>query len=111
MKAQATVQAGVCGFETKITAECADSQNVTVDVQTDCPRMTDFAEAVAAHGPVDIFGELSPELPSRILAPEAAFEHGCCCGCIVPAAIFKTMQVAAGLALPADVSIRIEKAD
>jgi len=31
---------------------------------------------------------------------------GCCAGCAVPVAIFKAMQVAAGLALPK--SIRIE---
>ena len=34
---------------------------------------------------------------------------GCCSGCAVPVGIFKAMQVAAGLALPAPLSIHIEK--
>jgi hypothetical protein len=32
-----------------------------------------------------------------------------CAACVVPSAIFKTMQVAAGLALPKNVSIGIVK--
>jgi len=34
---------------------------------------------------------------------------GCCSGCAVPCGIFKAMQVAAGLALPAPASIEIVK--
>jgi len=34
---------------------------------------------------------------------------GCCAGCAVPVGVFKTMQVAAGLALPKDVTIQISK--
>lgn len=36
---------------------------------------------------------------------------GCCAGCAVPAELFKGMQVAAGLALPKDINIRITKED
>jgi len=32
---------------------------------------------------------------------------GCCAGCAVPAGLFKAMQVAAGLALPQDITIRL----
>ncbi|MGB9596019.1 MAG: DUF6951 family protein [Candidatus Poribacteria bacterium] len=34
---------------------------------------------------------------------------GCCSGCAVPVGIFKSMQVAAMLALPMDISIKIAK--
>jgi len=36
-------------------------------------------------------------------------EHlkGCCAGCAVPVGIFKGMQVAAGLALPKDITIKM----
>jgi hypothetical protein len=36
---------------------------------------------------------------------------GCCAGCAVPAGLFKAMQVAAGLALPKDINIRLTKED
>jgi hypothetical protein len=34
---------------------------------------------------------------------------GCCAGCAVPVGIFKAMQAAAGVALPRDVTITMEK--
>jgi hypothetical protein len=35
----------------------------------------------------------------------------CCAGCAVPAGLFKAMQVAAGLALPKDITIRLAKSE
>jgi hypothetical protein len=34
---------------------------------------------------------------------------GCCAGCAVPVGIFKSMQAAAGLALPKDITITITR--
>ena len=34
---------------------------------------------------------------------------GCCAGCAVPVGLFKAMQVAAGLALPKDINIKLGK--
>jgi hypothetical protein len=34
---------------------------------------------------------------------------GCCAGCAVPVGLFKAMQVAAGLALPKDITIKLTK--
>jgi uncharacterized 2Fe-2S/4Fe-4S cluster protein (DUF4445 family) len=36
---------------------------------------------------------------------------GCCAGCAVPVGLFKTMQVAAGLALPKDITINMESSN
>jgi len=34
---------------------------------------------------------------------------GCCAGCAVPVGVFKAMQVAAGLALPKDIRLKIAR--
>jgi hypothetical protein len=36
---------------------------------------------------------------------------GCCAGCVVPCGIFKTVQVAGGVALPAPVAIDIRRVE
>jgi len=51
---------------------------------------------------VDAYAELGAGLDDSIIAAAT----GCCCGCVVPAALLKAMQVSAGLALPCDATIR-----
>lgn len=109
MKAHASVEPGVCGFATHIEATCDDGQNVTFEMRTDCEKNQAFAAAIAALGPIDAFHEISPQGESALMAAARGSLKGCCAACIVPVSVFKTMQVAAGLALPQDLSARIEK--
>jgi hypothetical protein len=44
-----------------------------------------------------------------VLKAARAHLKGCCAGCAVPSGIFKTVQVAGGVALPAAISITIER--
>lgn len=36
--------------------------------------------------------------------------RGCCAGCAAPSAVFKAMQVAAGVALPKDITLKFDPA-
>lgn len=109
MKAQVEVEAGVCGFRTRATAASEDSQNVSFIVQSDCEKINQLAAALADRQPLDAYQEISPADESVFMAVVRETLKGCCAGCAVPAGLFKAMQVAAGLALPKDISIRLSK--
>lgn len=109
MKAKAEIDAGVCGFQTVVVAQCDDGQNVTIDVQSGCEKIRAIAAALNEKGPVDAYAEMSPAEGSTVLATARERQKAGCAACAVPIAIFKTVQVAAGLALPRDVSIRLSK--
>lgn len=101
-----TVRAGVCGFTTQINAESDDMQNVTFKIESDCPNIAKLAEGFPT---VDGYEEIGAGFSGTIHQQVVNNLKGCCSGCVVPSGIFKSMQVAAGLALPAPVSIDIEK--
>jgi hypothetical protein len=106
MQARSVVQAGVCGFKTTIIATSDDEQNVSFVIASDCENIqklaSDFPE-------VDGYSEIGEGFDGEIHQFVRSSLKGCCSGCAVPVGIFKSMQVAAGLALPAPVSIDIEK--
>jgi len=62
-----------------------------------------------AKGPVDGYAEIGAGSDGVILATARECLKGCCAGCAIPCAIFKAMQVAAAVALPKDITIRIIK--
>jgi len=109
MKAKVSVDAGICGFHTRITAIGTDDQNVEFQIESGCDKIKALAQSVKAQGPVDAYQEISPDAESVILSVVRSTLKGCCAGCAVPVGIFKSMQVAAGLALPKDVGIKIAK--
>lgn len=109
MKANVAIDAGVCGFKTAATVVSEDGQNVTFEVQSDCQKITQVGQMLKAAGVVDAYQEISPAVESAVLRAAHEVLKGCCAGCAVPVGLFKAMQVAAGLALPKDISIRISK--
>lgn len=102
MKKVVEVNGGICGFKTRIEATCDDGQNVTFCIANGCEKVGKFAERLKLREPVDAYTELGAGIGDSI--PSAA--AGRCCGCVVPAALLKAMQVSSGLALPGDATIR-----
>jgi len=102
----AHIKAGVCGFTTHVTAESDDLQNVKFNIETDCETIRSLASVLPI---VDGYAEIGAGFDGEIHRAVQSTLKGCCSGCVVPAGIFKSMQVAAGLALPVPVSIDIEK--
>jgi hypothetical protein len=102
------VEAGVCGFITEIEASSEDSQNVAFAIKTDCDKIGELAKIIPA---VDAYNEIQYGFEGDLYKIIRQHLMGCCSGCAVPVALFKSMQVAAGLALPRDVRLVITKED
>jgi hypothetical protein len=100
------VDPGVCGFTTIIQAESENSQNVSFKISSGCEKIRELAKHL---GTVDAFNEIKDGYEGELFKVVRQFLKGCCAGCAVPAGIFKSMQTAAGLALPQEVHITVEK--
>ena len=109
MKATVEIDAGICGFCTTATVTSPDGQDVAFEVQSDCEKIRDLGEQLRSKGTIDAYQEISPARESVLMQAVRATLKGCCAGCAVPAGLFKAMQVAAGLALPKDITIKLTK--
>ncbi len=100
------VQAGICGHVTQIEATVADDgQTVELRIDSSCENVRKLAEQLTQ---VDAFQEISfrGAGPQTLQLAPKCLKHP---ACPVPAAIVKAVEVAAGLALPKDVVIKISK--
>lgn len=109
MEVTAKIDAGICGFHTQALTSSDDGQNVQLEILSDCEKISTLGTKLKAHGLIDAWQEISPAAESVILQLARRQLTGCCAGCAVPVGIFKAMQVTAGLALPKDISIQIDK--
>lgn len=109
MKATVEIDAGVCGFQTRVEATSEDSQNVSFQIETDCEKIDRLGQTLRAHGGIDAYQEIGLGAEGALLRTVRETLTGCCAGCAVPVGLFKVMQVAAGLALPKDISIAMSK--
>ncbi|MDD5483527.1 MAG: hypothetical protein PHP98_07745 [Kiritimatiellae bacterium] len=107
MKALVVVNGGICGFQSSIHAGSEDSQNVTFKIASACEKARKFGEALMAKGPVDGYAEIGAGSAGVVLTTGRESLKGCCAACAVPVGAFKAMQVAAGVALPKDVTLKI----
>jgi hypothetical protein len=108
MKSLVKVDAGICGFKTRIHAECEDMQNVAIRISSSCEDIQKYAADLAESGDVDAFAEIGSALDGVVISKAKPYLHGGCASCIVPAAVYKSMQMAAGLGLPKDATITME---
>ena len=109
MKATVQIDAGVCGFQTTAFVTGDDDQAVSFELQSGCEKIRQLGGLLKTNGPIDAYQEISPATESVILQTVRSVLKGCCAGCVVPVGLFKGMQVAAGLALPKDISIALAK--
>ena len=109
MKATVEIDAGICGFRTTATVISPDGQDVSFEVQSDCEKIRKLGDDLKAKGSIDAYQEISTAKESVLMQTVRATLRGCCAGCAVPAGLFKAMQVAAGLALPKDITIKLAK--
>jgi hypothetical protein len=102
------VEAGVCGFVSDIEAYSEDSQHVSFKINTNCEKIGKLSEKIPT---VDAYNEIKEGFDGELYKVIRQELKGCCSGCAVPVGIFKSMQVAAMLALPMDINIKIVKVD
>ncbi len=100
-----TVNAGVCGFITEIEALADERGQVVLKIESNCPNINVFAGDVrGSEGIGEVF---APFGESPLF--QAARKHIKHTACPVPTAIMKSIEVSCGLALPRDVTIKVEK--
>lgn len=103
--ASVLVDAGVCGHKATITASRTEGFNVRVQIESDCPHVQKIAPEPLEVDTLRQIG-LRTGLPSLL---ETAYSRCAHAACAVPSALVKAVEVAAGLALPRDVSMKISK--
>jgi hypothetical protein len=103
--ASVAIDAGVCGHTTRVTTARGDAYRVHVSVDSTCPHIQKIKDEI---GDVDALQQigLRDGIPSVL---RTAYAHCAHAACPVPAGLIKAIEVAAGLALPQDVSMRIDK--
>ena len=98
--AKVTVNPGVCGFKTVISANSEDMQNAILEITTECPYIKAMGEELKV---VDGFTECFSGFGDGEVC-KAAAKHCKHPSCPVPSAVLKAVEVACRLALPSDVS-------
>lgn len=105
--AKAEICSGVCGFTTTVEAHMNDSGQVHLKIESDCKSITRLAGELTEADPFREFtyrgeGPLTLQMAAQYCSHAA---------CPVPVGIIKAIEIEAGLALPADVSIKLSKSD
>jgi len=104
MTTRACISAGVCGLQTTVTAR-AQGSRCAVAIDSACRFVQSLADELAEVDPLSEV--LTQDDPPRI--GQLAAKHRLHAACPVPVGILKAIEVEAGLALPADVSIAISR--
>ena len=112
MKVEVEIDPGICNFPATISAASDDGVHVDLELVSECESMLQLAKLIDDITPIDAYQELGPK-ESLILeaARSILVTKGCCEACVVPAGVCKAIHVAANLALPRDVSMKIGKKD
>jgi hypothetical protein len=105
------VNAGVCGLGSVVEASSQDGMNVTVRVESDCPRVLACADELINGPALDAFEELLRRPLIETTPALLAARHGLHPACPVPIAALKAVEAAAGLALPCDCSIEMTRVE
>jgi hypothetical protein len=102
--AKAEIFAGNCGFTTQVEANM-DGDVCNLHISSDCKAMQRMAEELIQ---VEPFQEISfrRSMPQIY---EMGIKHCTHAACPVPSGIIKAVEIEAGLALPTDVTIKLEK--
>jgi hypothetical protein len=106
---RATINAGVCGFSTTVIARSDDMQMVTLAITSECEKVGGLADVL--KDPIDAYREIGDGSDGVVLTASRLHLKGCCAGCAVPSGIFKSVQAAGGVALPAPVSFTMERVE
>jgi hypothetical protein len=101
-----TINAGICGFVTEVTATSEDQQHVCLQIESTCGNIKTLAASLPE---LDAYAELGAGFDGELWTAIRAGLRGCCSGCVVPSGLFKAMQIAAGVALPKAASMEFTR--
>jgi len=102
--AKAEIFAGNCGFRTQVEANM-DGAMCSIHIASECQAINRLAEELTQVEPYQ-------EISFRRNMPkiyEMGMKHCTHSACPVPSGIIKAVEIEAGLALPTDVTIKLER--
>jgi len=102
--AKAKIFSGICGFNTEVEATMQGS-TCNLDITSECKAIQRMAEDLKQVGP---YQEISFKRGTPLIY-EKGVEYCTHASCPVPVGIIKAVEIAAGLALPKDVNIKLSK--
>lgn len=100
----ATIHAGICGFTTTVKTQ-TEGDTIKTALTSECTAIRQLGEHLPDLNPYQ-------EISFHRAVPQTyqmAMKYCAHAACPVPAGIIKALEVEAGLALPADVSIELIK--
>jgi hypothetical protein len=102
--AKAEINSGICGFTATVETRM-DGSKCLISIESDCDAIQRLGEELTE---VEAFQEISfrGEGPHTL---KLGAKHCTHAACPVPVGIIKAIEVSAGLALPADASIKLSK--
>ena len=101
---RAEISSGICGFTTTVEA-CMNGHCCRLSIDSQCEAIQRLATVLTQ---VDPFQEITFRGDGPLTFRLAA-DHCTHAACPVPVGIIKVVEVEAGLALPADVTIKLIK--
>ncbi len=107
--AKVEIDSGICGMQSTVWATTdMNTYRCTLRIESEC----DAIEKIGQEMPeVDAFQEISLRRGEGPLSLRKGVEHCYHSACPVPVGIIKAIEVASGLALPADVRMTISQED
>ena len=103
---KAVIDPGICGFVAEVIAKM-EGEMCSLEITCECEPIQEMAGELTQVDPMAEIGfHGDGPLTLKLMA-----EHLPHPACPVPAGILKAVEVAAGLALPKDASIRITKTE
>jgi hypothetical protein len=103
--AKCEINGGICGQVTVVEAENAGSGKVRLKITSDCANIKKVAEELFE---IDAFADFAKRAIST-KTYEVVSKYSPHPACVVPSGILKVVEVAVGMALPREASIKIEK--
>jgi hypothetical protein len=106
MRGRAVVDAGICGFDTRVVAEAQDPfGKARVSLETACPNLVKMGDVFE----VDIMDIVQKGCRSQSFDKLTEVVPVMHCPCPVTGAIFQSVKIAAGLQLPKDIHVELTK--
>ena len=97
------IDAGVCGYNTTVRAIRGPGYSVQISIESECPHVRKIGEEITEVDALQQIG-LRGGLPPVLQTAYTLCAHA---ACPVPSGLVKAIEVAAGLALAKDVTMRV----
>lgn len=104
--AKAVIEPGNCGFTTIVEAVPDGDRRVIIKIESQCKAIQKLAENLSEVDPMQELSLRRGEGPHALNLGRQYCSHA---ACPVPVGIIKAVEIAAGIALPDEVSIKLTK--